>query len=73
MKQLAVLNPKGIGIEDLVNAYSPQLDVDYLKYLIHYVLSKLSLIIENEKAAFKARMEIFDAYIPIYSTRIFQH
>ncbi|MBN8643126.1 MAG: hypothetical protein J0L86_15045 [Flavobacteriales bacterium] len=40
MKPIALLLPEGANIEELVNVFAPDLDIDYLKYLIHYVLSK---------------------------------
>lgn len=40
MKPIALLSPQGANIEELVNVFAPDLDIDYLKYLIHFVLSK---------------------------------
>lgn len=42
MKSFAVLIPEGLDIEDLVRVHSPNLDTEYLKYLIHLTLSHIA-------------------------------
>lgn len=42
MKSFAVLIPEGLDIEDLVRVHSPNLDPEYLKYLIHLTLSRIA-------------------------------
>jgi len=66
MNSYAVLIPRGIDVEELVNIYSPSLDVNYLKYLIHYVLSKLSFLVENTDK----KVSVFKSYIAISSAKL---
>lgn len=47
MKSFAVLIPEGLDIEDLVRVHSPNLDPEYLKYLIHLTLSQIAFIHQN--------------------------
>jgi hypothetical protein len=52
MKSFAVLIPEGLDIEDLVRVHSPNLDPDYLKYLIHLTLSQIAFV-HQEKDSIK--------------------
>jgi hypothetical protein len=70
MKPLAVLTPKGIAVEELVSSYSAKLDVNYLRYIIHYILSRMAMLIENENERIKSHWKLFDTYIPIYTKRL---
>lgn len=42
MKSFAVLIPEGLDIEGLVRVQSPNLEPDYLKYLVHLTLSQIA-------------------------------
>jgi hypothetical protein len=53
MKSFAVLLPEGLDIEDLVRVHSPNLDPEYLKYLIHLILSQIAFY-HQEKDSEKA-------------------
>ena len=48
MKSFAVLIPEGLNIEGLVSTHSPNLDPDYLKYIIHLVLSPMAFVHQKE-------------------------
>lgn len=48
MKSFAVLIPEGLDIEDLVLVHSPNLDLEYLKYLIHLTLSQIAFIHQDK-------------------------
>lgn len=47
MKPLAVLIPNDKDLEDFLTSTSDKYDVEYLKYLIHYVIIGLSKIIDH--------------------------
>lgn len=47
MKSFAILIPEGLDIEDLVRVHSPNLDPDYLKYLVHLTLSQIAITCQN--------------------------
>ena len=48
MKSFAVLIPEGLDIEDLVRVHSPNLDPEYLKYLIHLTLSQIAFFYQDK-------------------------
>lgn len=48
MKSFAVLIPEGLDIEDLVRVHSPNLDPEYLKYLIHLTLSQIAFFHQDK-------------------------
>lgn len=48
MKSFAVLIPEGLDIEDLVRVHSPNLDPEYLKYLIHLALSQIAFFHQDK-------------------------
>lgn len=48
MKSFAVLIPEGLNIEDLVRVHSPNLDPEYLKYLIHLTLSQIAFFHQDK-------------------------
>ena len=48
MKSFAVLIPEGLDIEDLVCVHSPNLDPEYLKYLIHLTLSQIAFFHQDK-------------------------
>jgi len=48
MKSFAVLIPEGLDIEGLVRVHSPNLDPEYLKYLIHLILSQIAFTHQDE-------------------------
>ncbi|HEY0047391.1 MAG TPA: hypothetical protein VGB44_11840 [Flavobacterium sp.] len=66
MQRFAVVIPKGVNIETVIRFAqfldpSVKLDIEYLKYLINLVLSKMALRFE---------MEDKNVYIPIYSQSV---
>ncbi|MFV5699643.1 hypothetical protein ACM55H_14845 [Flavobacterium sp. ZT3R17] len=71
MKSFAVLTPEGLDIEGLVNGHSQNLDPDYLKYLIHLVLSKIAYAHQEKDSDkpinFSAVKKI---YTPIHSKNL---
>lgn len=66
MKPLAVLIPKGLSIEGLVNTHSTSLETDYLKHLISHVLRKLAFHIENKE---DEATSILKRYIPLTNSK----
>lgn len=71
MKSFAVLIPEGLDIEGLVCVHSPNLDTDYLKYIIHLVLSKIAFAheIEDSKKGIKT-LSMDEIYTPIHSKKL---
>jgi hypothetical protein len=66
MKQLTILLPENLDIDQLVNHYPElNLDKDYLKYLIYCILNKLSFQVNNKDGK---EIDITHRYIGI-STR----
>ncbi|MDD5151103.1 MAG: hypothetical protein PHC28_11630 [Flavobacterium sp.] len=71
MKSFAVLIPEGLDIEDLVSVHSPNLDPDYLKYLIHLVLSKIAFTYKENDSKERIKFSgIKEVYKPINSKKI---
>ncbi len=67
MKSLALITPKELGLEYKVKTFFTSLDMNYLYYLIHYVLSKLSMQIEAEQKNSNKALTNTETFIPIYS------
>ena len=70
MQSLAVLTPRGIGLEFLVKTFSPSLDIDYLRCVIHYILSKLAMKIEAPKSGSETTNSTLEDYVSIYSKKL---
>ena len=53
MKKFTVLLPIGHNLEEAVKEYPEKLDINYLKYILYYINSRLGEIIQNPEEDFE--------------------
>jgi hypothetical protein len=69
MKQFAVLVPKDSDLENFLSISSNEYDSEYLKYLIHSVITGLSRIIEQPYSEYQNHTPLTEKYISISSKK----
>ena len=69
MNQLTVLIPKDKDLEDFLTRHSDEFDIEYLKYLIHYVIDGLSKVIVDPYSVNKKNVPLSKMHISIHSKK----